>query len=73
MSCVNQGPWHLGISNEACENAGGTYFRTPCVSLQACIAGRPAVDDPGFSQTFEGEFVDDKIPKYDIFLHIRVN
>ena len=56
MSCINQGPWHLGISNEACENAGGTYFRTPCVSLQACIVGRPAVGDPGFSQTFEGEY-----------------
>jgi hypothetical protein len=26
MECQNRGPWHLGITAEACENAGGRYF-----------------------------------------------
>ena len=27
MECTNPGPFHLGISEEACENAGGKWFR----------------------------------------------
>ena len=40
MECQNTGPWHLGISEEACENAGGKWFRTPCITLKEAIDGR---------------------------------
>eukprot|EP00956_Cyclotella_meneghiniana_P046051 scaffold396893_cov129-Cyclotella_meneghiniana.AAC.1 len=49
MECLNKGLWHLGISDEACENAGGQWFRTPCVTLQETIDGRPSrfdLDNP---------------------------
>lgn len=42
MTCQNTGPIHLGISEEACENAGGKWFRTPCITLQETIDNRPA-------------------------------
>ena len=42
MECRNKGLWHLGISDEACENAGGTWYRTPCVTLQETIDKRPS-------------------------------
>ena len=41
MECEHRGPFHLGISEEACENAGGKWYRTPCVTLQECIDDRP--------------------------------
>ena len=41
MTCKHRGPFHLGISEEACENAGGKWYRTPCVTLQECIDERP--------------------------------
>ncbi len=41
MECQYPGPFHLGISKEACENAGGNYFRTPCVTLKETIDNRP--------------------------------
>ena len=41
MTCKHRGPFHLGISEEACENAGGKWYRTPCVTLQECIDDRP--------------------------------
>jgi len=41
MDCNNRGPWHLGISDEACENAGGKWFRSPCYALKDCIDDRP--------------------------------
>lgn len=41
MDCVNRGPWHTGLSDEACSNAGGEWFRTPCLTLKACIDDRP--------------------------------
>ena len=49
MVCQHRGPWHLGISNEACENAGGKWYRTPCVTLQGIIDESPsrfALDAP---------------------------
>ena len=49
MQCINNGPWHLGISSEACLNAGGEWFRTPCVTLKETIDSRPAkfnLEDP---------------------------
>ena len=41
MTCQNPGPIHLGISEEACENAGGKWFRTPCITLKEAIDARP--------------------------------
>lgn len=29
MECQNHGPWHLGISDQACGNAGGRYICPP--------------------------------------------
>ena len=45
MECQYNGPWHLGISSEACKNAGGEWFRTPCVTLKETIDSRPAKFD----------------------------
>ena len=45
MRCLKNGPWHLGISEEACENAGGEWYRTPCVTLKETIGSRPAKFD----------------------------
>ena len=42
MECRNKGLWHLGISDEACENAGGQWYRTPCVTLKKTIDERPS-------------------------------
>ena len=42
MECQNKGLWHLGISDEACENAGGEWFRTPCLTLKETIDNRPS-------------------------------
>eukprot|EP00956_Cyclotella_meneghiniana_P028804 scaffold68082_cov91-Cyclotella_meneghiniana.AAC.2 len=42
MECQNKGLWHLGISDEACENAGGEWFRTPCLTLKDTIDNRPS-------------------------------
>jgi hypothetical protein len=41
MACKNKGPFHLGISEEACENAGGKWFRTPCITLKKTVDQRP--------------------------------
>ena len=41
MECQNKGLWHLGLSSQACENAGGRWFRLPCVELKQCIDNRP--------------------------------
>ena len=41
MTCSNSGPFHLGISQEACENSGGKWFRSPCITLKEAIDNRP--------------------------------
>jgi hypothetical protein len=41
MTCRNRGPFHLGISREACDNAGGRWYRSPCITLKQCIDDRP--------------------------------
>eukprot|EP00956_Cyclotella_meneghiniana_P002464 scaffold2838_cov23-Cyclotella_meneghiniana.AAC.2 len=49
MECKNKGLWHLGISDEACENAGGKWYRTPCLTLKETIDNRPSrfdLDNP---------------------------
>ena len=53
MSCQNKGPWHLGISEEACENAGGQWTRSPCVTLKDCIDSRPKNGTDAYSPSFE--------------------
>ncbi|EJK46009.1 hypothetical protein THAOC_35347, partial [Thalassiosira oceanica] len=53
MECQNTGPWHLGISEEACSNAGGRWFPSPCFTLQTCINDRPANGTQGYSPSFE--------------------
>ena len=42
MECQHPGPFHLRISKAACESAGGTWNRSPCVTLSQCIDDRPA-------------------------------
>jgi len=49
MKCQYNGPWHLGISKEACKNAGGEWFRSPCATLKETIDKRPSrfnLDNP---------------------------
>lgn len=53
MECQYPGLWHLGLSSQACENAGGRWFRSPCFLLQKCINDRAKKGDPGYSQSFE--------------------
>ena len=53
MTCQNRGPWHLGITSRACENAGGRWFRSPCVTLKECIDSRPGINDTHYSPSFE--------------------
>ena len=52
MTCSNPGPFHLGISEEACENSGGKWFRSPCITLKEAIDMRPAKFD--LEQSHEG-------------------
>ncbi|KAL7521065.1 hypothetical protein ACHAWX_005756 [Stephanocyclus meneghinianus] len=61
MDCQNPGPWHLGISSEACENAGGRWFRSPCVVLKECIDQRPHNSTDHFSPAFEDFAINLKI------------
>lgn len=42
MQCQNTGPEYLGISEEACSNAGGRWFRSNCDTLKSCIDHRPS-------------------------------
>jgi len=53
MECQNPGPWHLGITAEACKNARGRWFRSPCVTLKECIDQRPKNGTDQFSPSFE--------------------
>lgn len=54
MDCVNKGDFHLRISREACENVGGIWNRSPCLTLRDCIDARPKEkEDEGFSESFE--------------------
>ena len=53
MVCQYPGLWHLGLSSQACENAGGVWFRSPCIELQECIDNRPRNGTIGYSQAFE--------------------
>lgn len=53
MTCKNLGPYHLGISPEACHNANGIWSRGPCTRLQDCIEDRPKPADSTYSLSFE--------------------
>jgi len=37
----------------ACSNAGGSWFPSPCTTLQNCINDRPANGTQGYSPSFE--------------------
>ena len=41
MVCNNSGPLHLRILEDSCNNAGGKWFRTPCITLKEAIDVRP--------------------------------
>jgi hypothetical protein len=51
MTCQNRGLFHLGISQEACENAGGRWYRSPCITLKQCIDDRPPRFQMDYPQT----------------------
>ena len=53
LACINEGDFYLRISREACENVGGIWTRSPCLTLKDCIDNRPAEGSEGFSQSFE--------------------
>ena len=53
MTCSNKGDWHLGISREACENVGGVWTRSDCLTLKDCIDNRPEPGTEYFSASFE--------------------
>ena len=53
MNCVTRGPFHTGLSPEACSNANGHWFPTPCITLQRCVDNRPFEDDDYFNEAFE--------------------
>ena len=42
MQCQNRGLWHLGLSDEACANAGGKWYRNPCIALKGAIDNSPS-------------------------------
>ena len=63
MECQNKGLWHTGLSDEACETAGGKWIRTPCVTLKETIDQRPArfaLDNPivgNCQDNFQGDLI----------------
>ena len=65
MECQKRGPWHTGLSSEACSHANGHWFPTPCVTLQRCIDARPLPDDLFFNQQFEDWVETEEIEIYD--------
>lgn len=65
MECKNRGEWFMGMSEEVCHNAGGQWFRSPCISLYVCIENRPRQGDPAFNQKFEDFVLDNDIDIYD--------
>ena len=61
MECQNPGPWHLGISDDACKNAYGTWQRGRCVTLKECIDSRPANGTEHYSKAFEEDFAQELV------------
>ena len=51
MVCVNQDPWHLEISKEACDSSGGKWHQSPCVFLKQCTDDRPSRFQPDAPNT----------------------
>lgn len=52
MTCDNTGPFHLGISREACNNAKGRWKRGPCKQLKECVSNYPKKGELGYSLSF---------------------
>ena len=61
MECQNPGPWHLGISDDACKSALGQWQRSPCITLKECIDSRPANGTDHYSKAFEEYFGSDLV------------
>lgn len=55
----------MGMSAESCHKGGGSFFRSPCITLYQCIDARPREIDPGFNQVFEEWVVAGDIDIYD--------
>lgn len=53
MKCQDRGDWHQGIGEDVCKLAGGTWTRSPCITLQECIADRPTNTSADYSASFE--------------------
>merc|ERR1719199_585438 len=52
MTCQKRGLFHTGLSEDACSNVGGKWFRTACINLYTCIEARPRNGD-GYKDSFE--------------------
>ena len=55
----------MGMSAEACNNGGGQFFRTACITLQQCIDARPRKGEDGYKDSFEGWVLAEGIEIYD--------
>jgi len=65
MACQNRGMWHMGMSEEACSEGNGRWYRTPCVTLYKCIESRPHPGDRGYRDSFEDWVIDNELVIYD--------
>ena len=54
----------MGMSVEACAHGGGSFFRSPCITLYQCIDARPRKGDPEYNPVFEDFVVDGEIDIY---------
>jgi len=54
----------MGMSPEACTHGGGSFFRSPCITLYQCIDLRPRKGDPEYNPVFEDFVVDGEIDIY---------
>ena len=55
----------MGMSEEACAHGGGSFFRSPCITLYQCIDARPRKGDIDFNPVFEDFVVAGEIDIYD--------
>lgn len=55
----------MGMSEEACSEGNGRWYRTPCVTLYKCIESRPHPGDRGYRDSFEDWVIDNELVIYD--------
>ena len=52
MTCKNRGPYHLGLSADACHQANGIWERAPCNRLKQCVNDYPKYkNETGYSRS----------------------